>query len=96
MSLRRGSMRCRDSRQISREVAAGVHQAQNAVPAVTFAEPKELLKDNFGKHEIIRRHGNPARNLPKTPVGTLSKKEQEEEAAKRAHSPRAEHLQAGN
>jgi len=34
-------------------VAAGVHQAQNAVPAVTFAEPKELLKDNFGKHEII-------------------------------------------
>ena len=53
MSLRRGSMRCRDSRQISREVAAGVHQAQNAVPAVTFAEPKELLKDNFGKHEII-------------------------------------------
>ena len=52
--------------------------------ALTLDEMKEFLKDRLGKHEMIAAMEIRA-ELPKTPVGKLSKKElYEEEAKKRA------------
>ncbi len=50
---------------------------------VTFEAMKEFLKDKLGKHEMIGALEVRA-ELPKTPVGKLSKKELYEEEARRA------------
>lgn len=60
---------------------------KNHAAAVAFDELKEFLRDKLGKHEMITDMEIRA-DLPKTPVGKLSKKELlEEEAAKRKHTP---------
>jgi long-chain acyl-CoA synthetase len=54
--------------------------------AITFDQMKDFLKDKLGKHEMIGALEVRA-ELPKTPVGKLSKKElYDEEAKKRAAS----------
>ena len=56
------------------------------VPAFTLPELQAFLKDRLGKHEMVQALDIRA-ELPKTPVGKLSKKElYEEEEKKRAAS----------
>lgn len=58
-------------------------------PTLTLAELQAFLKDKLGKHEMIAEVELRA-ELPKTPIGKLSKKElQQEEAARRSKIPGA-------
>jgi long-chain acyl-CoA synthetase len=61
---------------------------KEGAPQFTLEALKEFLKDKLGKHEMLQAMEFRA-ELPKTPVGKLSKKElYEEEAKKRAPAGR--------
>ena len=68
---------------------------RDQAPIITFNELKDFLKDKVGKHEMITDL-DIRTDVPRTPVGKISKKElQEEEAAKRARISRTEHSRPG-
>ena len=77
-------LRDRRARRLPRPVAEGLRRAEARRRALRIDELKLFLKDRLGKHEMVQELEIRA-ELPKTPIGKLSKKDLvDEEARKRA------------